>query len=359
MSLTLQKGIDPYTQGTVWVMLDENYQVIEPIQRYLSYLCGLKSPNTVESYGYGLKAWWEFLKIKNLNWCTVELENLEDFVYWLRVGELSQVVSMQPIKAKRTERSINLIVTAVTTFYEYHVACKNIDYKQFDRFLPGRGAIRRGFLTGIAKSKPVRQKLVKLKEPKKFPGCLTDSEIEILVSQCNRLRDKLIILMLNSTGMRKGELLGLCHRDIGDFDDHTIQVVKRTDNPNGARAKGQERRIPVPQEILKLYNDYLIYEYPEIESDYVFVNIWEGNIGLPMNPIVLNTMFSRLSLKTGIKVYPHLFRHTYATRLLNVGYSIDRVRHLLGHASIQTTLDIYSHLIHDSNLMEVIRREEK
>lgn len=356
MKLKLHKGIDPNTMQTVWVMLDDDYQVVEPIQRYLSYLCSLKSPNTVETYGYALKAWWEFLVDKNLAWQHVQLEHLEDFVYWLRVGETSKIVSMQVVQAKRSERSINLAVTAVTTFYEYHVACGTIDIKQFDRFFSTSFTIRKGLLAGIAKSKPTRQKFIKLKEPKKFPGCLTNEQIEILVNSCHRLRDKLIILMLNSTGIRKGELLGLYHQDIGDFDNNTIKIVQRL-NPNGARVKGHERVIPVVPELVKMYNNYLIYEYPDVKSNYVFVNIWSGEVGAPMNPKVLNTMFNRISKKTGIKAYPHLFRHTYATRLLKAGYSPDRVRHLLGHTSIQTTLDIYSHVVHEGDLLKVVEQE--
>lgn len=359
MSLTLQKGTDPNTGDIIWLMLDENYQVVEPIQRYLTFLCGSKSPNTVEAYGYDLKNWWSFLNYKGLDWRNVELSDLEDFAYWLRVGDISKVISIEPVRAKKSERSINRAITAVSTFYEFHVASRIVDFKQFDRFFMPRTLNRKGLLAGIAKSKPIRRKLVKLKEPKKFPGCLTNEQVETLVNACSRLRDKLIILMLNSTGIRKGELLSLCHEDIGDFDDYTIRVVQRRNNPNGARVKGQERIIPVSKDLLKLYSDYLIYEYPEVESNYVIVNIWEGDIGLPMNPKVLNTMFSRLSNKTGIKVYPHLFRHTYATRLLKAGYSIDRVKHLLGHASIQTTLDIYSHIIIDGNLMEVVQQEEE
>lgn len=359
MRLVLQKGIDPYTGATVWVMLDSDYQVIEPIQRYLTYLCSLKSPNTVETYAYGLKAWWEFLLSKNLDWRSIELSDLQDFVYWLRVGDTGDIFSKQLVQAKRSERSINLTITAVTTFYEYHVACKNIDTVEFSAISACKGTVRKGLLTGIGKSKPRREKLVKLKEPKKFPGCLSDEEIEILVNACSRIRDKLIILMLNSTGMRKGELLGLCHEDIGDIGNNMVQVVKRLNNPNSARAKGDSRPIPVPLELLKMYNDYLIYEYPDVISDYVFVNIWEGEIGAPMNPRVLNIMFSRLTKKTGIKVYPHLFRHTYATRLIKAGYSLDRVKYLLGHASIQTTLDIYNHVIQEDKLMSVMAREEE
>jgi integrase/recombinase XerD len=67
---------------------------------------------------------------------------------------------------------------------------------------------------------------------------------------------------------------------------------------------------------------------------------------------------SRFSVPMLLNPHPHLFRHTYATRLLKTNYSPDRVKYLLGHASIQTTLDVYSHVIDEANLFEVIEREE-
>lgn len=358
MGLTLQRGKEPHTGETIWLMLDDEYQVVAPLQQYLTYLSASKSPNTVEAYGYDLKAWWEFLGQKQLDWRSIKLSDMEDFAYWLRVGEVEKVISLNPVVAQRSERSVNRAITAVTGFYEYHIASANIEWQKFERFFCPRGLNNKGLLTGIARSKPRRQKLIKLKEPRKFPGCLTDEQVETLVNSCRRLRDKLLILMLNSTGMRKGELLGLCHEDIGDFGDNSIKIVQRV-NPNGARTKGQERVIPVPNSLLEMYNDYLIYEYPTVESDYVFVNIWEGNIGAPINPNVLNTMFSRLSKKTGIKVYPHLFRHTYATRLLRAKYPVDRVKYLLGHSSIQTTLDIYSHILPEEDLRQIVEQEEE
>lgn len=244
MKLTLQKGIDPTTSEIVWLMLDgDTYQVVEPIQRYLTSLSTSRSPNTVESYGYDLKLWWTFLELKHLDWRNINVGDLEDFAYWLRTGNTS-VASLQPVEAKRTEKSINRAITAVIGFYDYHIANKTVDFKQFDRFHLPYGTSHKGLLTGIAKSKPARQKLVKLKEPKKFPGCLTDEQVETLVNACHRLRDKLIILMLNGTGLRIGELLGLFHDDVGDGSDYFI-TVKRRNHPNGTRAKGQERTIPV------------------------------------------------------------------------------------------------------------------
>ncbi|BDA70007.1 putative integrase/recombinase [Calothrix sp. PCC 7716] len=357
MKLSLQRGLDPNTGETIWLILDEDYQLVEPIQRYLTYLSTSKSPNTVESYGYDLKAWWEFLSLKHLDWRVVELSDLENFAYWLRVGDTSKVVYMEPVKAKRTEKTINRAITTVSGFYEYHTANKTVDFKQFERFFMPVGISRTRFLQGISKSKPTRKKLVKLKESKKFPGCLTNEQVETLVNACHRLRDKLIILMLYGTGIRKGELLGLRHEDIGDCGDNTIRIVRRI-NPYSVRVKGQERVIPVNPELLQMYNNYLIYEYPEVESNYVFINIWSGEIGQPIHPKVINTIFSRLSKKTNIKVHPHLFRHTYATRLLKAGYSPDRVKHLLGHTSIKTTLDIYSHVVHENDLREVVKQEE-
>jgi site-specific recombinase XerD len=356
MSLSLQRGVDPNTSRIIWLILDEIYQVVEPLQRYLTFISGTKSPNTVEAYAYDLKAWWEFLRDKHLDWRSVQLSDLEDFAYWFRIGGTPEAIPLQPVAAQRSERSINRAITAVMMFYEYHIASKTVDFKQFERFFMPLGLGTKRLLHGIAKTKPTRRKLVKLKEPKVFPGCLTHEQIETLVSACNRLRDKLIILMLNGTGMRKGELFGLRHEDIGDYGDNTIKVVRRL-NKNGALVKGKERIIPASKELLELYNNYLIYEYPDVQSDYVFVNIWRGDVGAAMNLKVLNTMCNRWAEKTGITVYPHLFRHTYATRLLLAGYPVHRVSYLLGHASIQTTLDTYSHIIDGNKLQEVIEQK--
>lgn len=365
MKLTLQKGIDSHTNRIIWLMLDESYQVVEPIQRYLTSLSTTRSPNTIKAYGIDLKHWWEFLHSKCLDWQNVNLhQDLEDFAYWLRIGDTSNVISLQPVEAVRSEKSINRAITAVSNFYDYHLCNKTVDFNQFERFhaVYKTGNTRigsTGLLTGIAKAKPTKEKLVKLKETRKFPGCITDEQVETLVDTCKYLRDKLMILMFNGTGMRKGELLGLKNEDISDFGDYFVRVVRREDNPNGALAKGQERTIPVTKELLQLYDEYLMKEYPMSDSGYVFVNIWEGNIGEPMMLNLPNKILDHLKRKTGIRAYPHLFRHTYATRLLRANYSPERVKYLLGHASIATTLDIYSHVINETNLWEVIEREEE
>jgi site-specific recombinase XerD len=358
MPVILQKGIASDTGKLVWVLLGEDYAPIEPIQRYLNHLVNLeRSPNTVQSYVHYLKVYWEWLTNQHIDWRNVSLENLSEFMHWLRVGD-AKVVSMQPVKAIRSEKTVNHAMTAVHTFYEFHLHLGNVGSdKRFSRFNIPIGSQYKSFLTGIAKAKPRRKSLLKLKEPKQFVGCLTSDEVKQLVAACNHKRDKLIILMLYETGIRKGELLGLRHEDIGDFGENEIAIVKR-ENINGARVKSAERTIPVSKELIQAYNDYLIDEYPDVDSDYVFVNIWAGEIGRPMNYKALNQFFRQLEKKTDIHAYPHLFRHTHATELIKAGMDIYHISKRLGHASIQTTLDIYGHLTKE-DLQVVVEKEEE
>lgn len=144
--------------------------------------------------------------------------------------------------------------------------------------------------------------------------------------------------------MRKGELLGLRLEDMGDCGDNEIAIVARK-NRNGARVKNSaEQVLNVSKEVMQAYEEYLIEEYPDIEPDFVFVNIWGGEVGEPMNYRSLNHILKQLQKKTGIHVYPHLFRHTHATELIRSGMDIYHVSKRLGHASISTTLNEYGHL---------------
>ena len=91
----------------------------------------------------------------------------------------------------------------------------------------------------------------------------------------------------------------------------------------------------------------------------LFVNLEGQYIGKPMSSARLNSLFYQLEERTGIKAYPHLFRHTFATRMLQSGYLDQYVQQLLGHKSIATTKDIYSHVIDEMSLNTYLEGEEK
>ena len=162
MTLILRQGLNPHTNRIIWLVLDEDYQVVVLIQRFLTHLSRTNSPNTVKAYASDLKFWWEFLALKCLDWRTVNISDLAEFAYWLRFSDSLKVVSMQPVQAVRTAKTVNRMTTAIESFYKYHIANETIDLEIFDRFNLSYRSNRKGSLAGISNSKPTREKLIKL-----------------------------------------------------------------------------------------------------------------------------------------------------------------------------------------------------
>ena len=111
----------------------------------------------------------------------------------------------------------------------------------------------------------------------------------------------------------------------------------------------------MPTAWLRLWNDYMHEEYGEIDSDYVFINIWGGQVGRPITRSLVQKLIDRTTAKVGFSFHPHQFRHSYATMALREGVQLEVVSVLLTHASITST-SIYTHLTPEDlrrNLAEV------
>ncbi len=368
--ISIERAIDPQTEERFCCVFEtETCLPIEPIQRYLNY-CRKRqlAANTVNTYACRLVDFWHWLEYKSLDWQDVGLNELADFVNWYLLGGEIEVISEEVREAvsKRSSRTVNLAVTAIQGMYEFHAVEGRVSEKQFTKLAHGWGK-RGGFLRGIVKSTPEKRKRIKVKEPKVFPGCLTDEQVAQLADACYTYRDRLIVMLLRETGIRRGELLGLHLVDVQDFDSRgRIRIVGRDDNPNGAKAKGHDREIPVlhnREAIQETFQAYLLEEYPpEAETKghgMLFVNLDGKYAGKPMTSARLNNLFYQLKDRTGIEAHPHLFRHTFATRMLQAGYLDQYVQQLLGHKSIATTKDIYSHVLDEMSLDAYLAKEEE
>lgn len=368
--IRIEKAIDPQTEERYSCVFDrETYLPVEPIQRYLNY-CRKRqlAANTVMTYAYRLSDFWHWLEYKSLNWQDVGLNELADFVNWYLLGGEVEVISeeVREVVSKRSPRTVNQAVTAIQGMYEFHAVEGRIDEKKFTKLAHGWGK-RGGFLRGIVKSSPERRKRIKVKEPKIFPGCLKDEEVVKLADACYTYRDRLIVMLLRETGIRRGELLGLHLVDVRDFDSRgRIRIIRREDNPNGAKAKGREREIPIlhnREEIQETFQAYLLEEYPpkaeQQGQGMLFVNLDGKYAGKPMTSARLNNLFYQLKDRTRIEAHPHLLRHTFATRMLQAGYMDEYVQQLLGHKSIATTKDIYSHVLDEMSLDAYLLGEEE
>lgn len=365
--IKLELAVDPQTKEQFSCVFDtDSYLPVEPIQRFLNY-CRKRglAANTVSTYAYRLLDFWRWLEYRSLEWSAIGLEELADFVNWYLLGGEVEVISetVREVVAKRSPRTVNQAVTAIQGLYEFHAVEGRIDEKRFTRLAHGWGK-RGGFLRGIVKSTPEKRKRIKLKEPKIFPGCLADEEVARLVEACTTYRDRLILMLLRETGIRRGELLGLHLEDVQDFDKRgRIRIVRRS-NPNRAWAKGNEREIPVlhnRKAVQETFHAYLLEEYPpnaeRLGHGMVFVNLEGQNVGHPMSATRLNKLFDQLHARTGVKAHPHLFRHTLATRMLQAGYLDQYVQQILGHSSIATTKDTYSHVLDEMSLEAYLESE--
>ncbi len=336
----------PETERITYLVLDDDYRPIEPILSYLKFLHDLdRSPNTIRACAHHLKLFWEYLRDTRSDWTEVDIAQLAAFISWLRRPEPA-VVSLEPQQARRTNASIDQMLGSVHGLYDFHMRMETIPELPLYRFLMLPNRRYKPFLHGIAKSKPVQIRIVSVKREKRHAKTLTRDEVQTLLEACTHIRDRFLLTLMYDTGMRIGQVLGLRHEDI-NVEDGEIHIVPRDNNANGARAKTRESyTIPGLLPLMQLYTDYLIKDLGALEvealPDYVFVNLWEGDIGRPMTYAAVRSLVRRLSRKTGIPFTPHMLRHTRATSWIRDDkHSLATVSRLLGHASVETTDETY------------------
>ena len=307
-----------------------------------------RSPNTVKAYAHDLKDWFVFLAERGLDWRRVRLEDVGGFVAWLRRppgARSARVAVLVSVEHHCGEATVNRKLSALSAFYQ-HAARGGVDLGDLlTVWQPGgrRGGSWRPFLHHVSKGQPQARRVVRLKAPRKQPRALTAGEAQVILDACDRLRDRLLMAVLYDTGMRVGEALGLRHEDWA-VPERQVRVTPRQ-NDNGARCKsGRERTISVSAQLVRLYADYMHGEYGDLDSDYVFVNLWGCPHGAPVSYPAVYDLVRRLRRRSGVDFDPHWFRHSYATSMLRAGAPVEVVSKLLGHGAVTTTVDTYDHL---------------
>ncbi|WP_445382724.1 tyrosine-type recombinase/integrase [Robiginitalea sp. IMCC43444] len=147
------------------------------------------------------------------------------------------------------------------------------------------------------------------------------------------LRDKLVVELLYTSGMRRAELIGLKISDL-DLSEGTVRVL-------GKRSK--ERIIPLAPSILPLIREYIDMRNVHFEGSEI-PNLFLSNSGNKLYETlvyrIINKYLSEVSAK--VKKSPHILRHTFATHMLNQGADMNSVKEILGHSSLAST-QVYTH----------------
>jgi len=334
----------PVTGAVSWTVLAADGVPVEPVEFYLAYLASLeRSPNTQRAYATSLKFWFEFLEGAGREWADVSVDDVARFVSWLR-APADNVVVLDAGTALRSPATVNRHLAAVFGFYEHHarlgvdVAVGLVAWRRV-----GRGSYK-PFLHHVSKGRAVPTRPVKLAVPRRVPRTLSAEELVSVLGAPARCRDRFLLALLAETGMRVGQALGLRHADFVSRAKE-VRIVPRADNANGARAKLRSPAvIPVTAGLVRCYSDYMHIEYGDVDSDYVFVNLWAGRVGAPLTYAAVHRLIARIRARTGIDFTVHMLRHTHATELIRSGVAIDVVARLLTHRSSTTTSQTYVHL---------------
>jgi integrase/recombinase XerD len=327
-----------------WTVLGEDGAPVESVESYVSYLAALeRSPNTQRAYATSLKLWFEFLARADVSWREVSVDDVARFVGWLR-SPADNVIVLDAGTALRSPATVNRHLSAVFGFYEHHarsgveVAAELVTWRRL-----GRGSYK-PFLHHVSRGRPIATRPVKLKVAKRTPRTLSAEQVVAVLAAPQRARDRFLLALLAETGMRIGQALGLRHADFVSRAKE-VHIVPRAANANGARAKLRSpATVPVTAGLVRCYSDYMHAEYGELDSDYVFVNLWAGRVGAPMTYAAVHQLVGRIRARTGIDFTLHMLRHTHATELIRSGVAIEVVARLLTHQSSTTTSQIYVHL---------------
>lgn len=170
------------------------------------------------------------------------------------------------------------------------------------------------------------RRIHKVKVGKVVKDTYNEETVELIRQNCKNKRDLAIIDLLYSTGMRVGELVNLCIKDI-DFENRECIVL----------GKGNKQRKVYFDAKTKIHiKQYL--ETREDDNEALFVSLMKPYEKLEISGVEI--ALRKIGKKIGLeKVHPHKFRRTLATKAIDKGMPIEQVQHLLGHTKIDTTLE--------------------
>lgn len=348
--MRVQEIVTPHRQKR-YVVIDDSGNLVVPIVRYLKYLDAIgRARNTLRAYAQGLSLYFTYLAQQDLNYQHVTLDDLGGFVLWLKNPYRSlKVLPVQPVVQARTNRTINLIITTVSGFYDYLWRQDDLaaDLNEKTRtYLPARSRSYKSFLHHIAKGKLVEKNLLKQRLPKREkPKTLSKEQIEILVNACENVRDHLLLALLYESSLRVGECLALWIEDV-DVDGRKIHVRDRGPLINDAEIKTPAscRVVDVSDDLINQILDYLVIIHTdEVETNHLFIKLRGTNAGQPLSYADINDLFQRLKHKTGIDAHAHLLRHSSLTSLAKHGMRPEVLRERAGHAQFQYTYQLYVH----------------
>lgn len=379
-------------RGRMYYLIDGTYDFIPDAKEFLDWKAATnRAPATMKAYCSRLLWYYRFLAQGKLNVPEATPADLTEFVIWLcnpyrDVTAVSVIHQPSPL----TAASVNLILQVVGAFYHFLVrrgklAESPVCYVDVPR---GKWLTERDLLAHTHWGRAVVQRMeLKLKAPNRLPPTVSEQDFQTFIDSIHLgknpngdppgFRDRLLCLMLKEGGFRIGEILGIKMEDL-EFGKQGVHIRFRPDNENGARAKagyGNDRFVHLPADVLGLLDMYITEVW--IEANPATSHLWivlnkhaksregQSTYRTALSVAAVEKVFQHYSKKSGVILHPHVLRHTHATALvrsyLQDGEPVDWkfVQERLGHASVVTTMQTYTHLTNDDRKHAYERYQQK
>lgn len=269
--------------------------------------------NTIQAYVYDIIQLDSFLTKQQKKLTKTITEDLRDFLHVMYDSGLEAV-------------SINRKISSIKTFYRFLLFSRKIE------------------------TNPAGD-LELMKVGRKLPVTLSITEVSAIIESAEKktplgLRDRVCLEILYGAGLRISELLSMKLTDL-DMENQFLKVI----------GKGNKQRIvPIGGKAVGAIEEYLINGRPALVRhrtvSFLILNVRGGKL----SRMGFLKILRKYRIYAGIKkrVTPHMFRHSFATHLLEAGADLRAVQELLGHADISTT-QIYTHI--DREYLKEIYRE--
>ena len=268
------------------------------IDSFIEYISLEKkySPHTIKAYEDDIKNFQSFC-ITNYNdddLIDINYAQIRSWIVFLVDKDISN-------------RSVNRKISSLKSFYKFLLKSKQINEDPLVK--------HKALKVGKRVQVPFSQK--EMKEVIEKLSVETDFK---------SLRDRLIVELFYSTGMRRSELINLTLSDV-DLEQQTVKVLGK---------RNKERYIPLLKTVQQTFKIYLVERNKfSIDIGSLFITEKGKKIYGTLVYRIINSYFSGVSSK--VKKSPHVIRHSFATHLLNEGADLNSVKELLGHSSLAST----------------------
>lgn len=280
--------------------------MLQVVDQFLDYLSGVKrySAKTTQSYRIDLEQFATYVQDE------YGLTNLQDIQHLIIRSWI-----MMLKKEGLAHSSINRKISGLKSFYKYCMRNKLV-------------------------LKNPMLKVQTLKKGKRLPHYVPERRVHAMIESpvveeedFAPVRDRVVVMLLYTTGMRRSELIMLTDSDIDD-SRFEIKVMGKG---------GKERICPVDQNLLSAIADYRSIRNAHFER-LTFESLVVTDSGKRAYPKLIYNIVHRAirSVDGAEKASPHVLRHTFATHLSSAGAELNAVKDLLGHASLAAT-QVYTH----------------